>query len=57
MIDNVPFQRCLAVDQRRDDVATMNFFALLENDEVAVENVRADHRIAPNAQRECAVVF
>ena len=57
MIDNVSLQRGLPVDQRRDDVAVMNFFALFENDDVAVEDVRADHRIAANAKRERAVSF
>ena len=42
MIDNVTFQRCLAVDQRGDDVAVMDFFALLENHDVAIEDVRPD---------------
>ena len=40
-----------------DDVAVMNLFALFENHDVAIQNVRADHGIAADAQRESAVSF
>ena len=57
MIDDISLQCRLAVDQCRDDVAVMDFFALLQNHDVAVQNVRADHRIAAHSQRERAVIF
>ncbi len=43
MIDNITFQCCLAIDQRRDDVAVMNLFALFKNHDVTIQNVRIDH--------------
>jgi len=57
MIDHVSFQRRLPVDQRGHDVTVMDLFALFQNHNVAIQNVRADHRIAANSQRERAMIF
>src|SRR4051794_3642624 len=56
-IDYVTLERCLAVNQRGDDVAVVRVFAVFEDDNVAVENVRIDHRIAADSQREGAAVL
>ena len=56
MIDHVSLQRCLTVDQGGHDVTVMDVLALFQNHDVAIQNVRPDHRIAPNSQREGAVI-
>ncbi len=47
----IAFEGALAINQRRDNVARFRF-ALLEHDDVAIENMRADHGVAPHLQRE-----
>src|SRR6185312_2829089 len=44
-------QRELVVDDRDDDVATLRGGALLDDDEIAVEDTRVDHRVALDADQ------
>src|SRR5208283_4119693 len=45
-------RRLLLVDERDDDVAGLRLLLLADDDRVAVENARLDHRIATHLERE-----
>ena len=57
MFDNIPFQRCFAVDQRGDNIAIVQFLVVFQNHDVAIDNVRADHRVTSHPQRKGAAIF
>ena len=57
MLNHVSFQRCFAVDQRGDNIAIVHLFAVFQNHDVAVDNMRVDHRVAADSQRKCAAIF
>ena len=49
LVDVQPLQRELVVDDRDDDVAAPRRGALLDDDEVAIEDARVHHRVALDA--------
>src|SRR6266704_6356479 len=50
VFDDKTFQRRLAIDQGRHNITVSCFLAIVQNNDVAVENVGVYHRIAPHFQ-------
>jgi len=52
VFDDKTFQRRLAIDQGRHDVAISCFPVIVQNHDVAIENMGIHHRIAPHFERK-----
>jgi len=57
VFDDKTFQRRLAIDQCCHNIAISRFLAIVQNDDVAIENVGIHHRIAPHFQRKDSRIF
>src|SRR4030095_4171362 len=57
MLHHVTLQRGFTVDQCRHNIAVVGLLAVLQNYDVTIDNVSADHRVATDAQGECPAIF
>src|SRR4030095_729575 len=57
MLHHITLEGGFTVDQCRHNIAVVSLFAVLQNYDVAIDNVSADHRVATDAQGECAAIF
>jgi hypothetical protein len=57
MLYHITLQRGFTVDQCGYNIAVLHLLAVLQNYDVAIDNVSADHRVATDAQGECAAIF
>ena len=56
-LHDITFQCRFAVDQCRNDVAVVHVLGIFQNHNVAIDNVRPNHRIAADPQGERATIF
>src|SRR5436189_4660424 len=56
MLHHVTLQRGFTIEQCRHNIAVMGFFTVLQNYDVSIDNMSANHRVAPDAQGECAEI-
>jgi len=52
LLDQIPLERDIAVDECRDDVPVSRL-RMFQNHDIAVEDTGTDHRIPPHLQGEC----
>lgn len=57
VIRDVTFERRFSVDQGRDNVSALDLLSVLQDDDVAIQDMRVDHGISANTERKSAGVF
>src|SRR6266403_701194 len=57
MLYDITFQSRFTINQCRHNVSALHIFAVFQNNNVSIDNVRVDHRIPTNTQGKSASIF